>query len=310
MKVLFIPFSETWQNEEQKALVINSASSRWRCEYVAKYIPFAEIYKRDVTKLPGDFDVVVFQKAYTQEMVVIAKFLKLQGKKIVFDLCDADWVKPEAFLPISEMAKLADHLVASTFYIQEYLIKIYRKPTTLIVDRIDLEKYPDSQVKCHAQTENQRIVWVGNRNTIKYLNLFNEVLYQTCSEHPFTLRLISDQFNEYQCPDSMKVVTEEIKWNLDTVDGYIRDCDIMINPHDLNEEVGKAKSDNKTILAWSLGLPVVSHGNDKRIKSLLLAYLKSAEKRNKAGLLGRKFVKELYDSKISATEYRLIFNNL
>ncbi len=301
MKVLFLPFSETWENEKQRVLVQNSASSRFRCEWVARYWPEASIWHNGIPFY--NYDAYVFQKAYTLKFLEIAQTVKDDGKIIIFDVCDAGWDISTRDL-FERMMKLADYVTCSSEYIRQYVVRTYRKPVYFIPDRVDLREFPT--IKAHSDEGTRRVIWFGNRNTIPYLIAMNDVLFLANKKTPFTLVLLSDTFDGYTPIGPEGPEIEKVVWSREKANDTILSCDMTLNPHDFDIETGRAKSDNKTITAWALGLPVVSHGNTHRIESLLCAYLRSASLRNDVGSIGRRMVEQLYDVRTSVLEYQYV----
>lgn len=305
MRVLFVPFRETWEDENQRKMLEYSASSRFRCDWIAKHLEYSEVWKKKNASdsiNPLEYDVYIFQKTLTPPFIRMMNEVKNSNNRIIFDLCDAEWEKGNSDR-LREAVRMADVVTVSSFYLQQKMRELYGKPAELIVDRLDLEEHPSAKV--HSGI-GERVVWFGNRNTIKYIELMKDALEEAYKKMPFTLEVISDQF-EKMPKVSMPVIYTT--WNIKTVNDIIKKNDVAINPH-AEDSVGSAKSDNKTITAWALGLPVVSHGKQHHMACVLSAWLQSPEKRNEASRIGRSLVEQLYDIKQSALEYDEIIRRL
>lgn len=306
MNVLFLPFRETWETDEQKETIRYSASSRYRCDWVARYMPHADVWeKRSTTDtIPDNYDCYIFQKTITPFFLREARRLKEAGKILIFDLCDAEWSRPERADALETIIRTVDYVTCSSEYIRTYVAKTYRKPVRFIPDRMDLFEF--SHVK-HHEKGSARVAWFGNRNTIASLSMINDALYEAQKRIPFTLVLISDRFDGYRPIETfepaLRPVLEKIPWTIDGANEAILSCDVVVNPHDTTTDIGKAKSDNKTTTAWALGLPVVSHGNTHRMATLLSHYLTDPDSRNRVGAIGRARVEQLFDVRISALEF-------
>lgn len=300
-----IPFREMYDNEEQRTTIEKSASSRIRCDFIAKYWPEVKAWSKAESKntISDQFDVYVFQKAYSRDIIDIASKLKSLKKKIIFDLCDAEWVYPPRTETLSQMLRLADHVTTSSYYLFEYVSKNYGRPCTMILDRYDLSLYPKSAVKVHTESEFPTIVWFGNRNTIQYLNLIEPAILRI--RPPFNLLLISDRFEGWHPAPQHQYRLQTLPWSLEHEIENITKGDVVINPHS-DDEIGRAKSDNKTSLSWALGMPVVSHGNEHRIASVLANYLRHPEIRNEVGSIGRSMVEKFYDCRLSVIEWQRV----
>jgi hypothetical protein len=310
MKVLFIPFREMYETQQQREMIAQSASSRIRVDYLVKYWHDAEVWSRQwgtESRTWRDYDVYVFQKAYSSEMIQAAGELKAVGKKIVFDLCDAEWVYPSREKNLRDMMKLADHVTCSSFYIMEYVIRNYHRPATLILDRYDLARYPREKMKHHTESKWPTIVWYGNRNTAQYLSLIEPAILRI--QPPFNLLLIADELGAWLPAPTHQYKLHFRKWDLSREIENITTGDVVISPHG-DDDIGKAKSDNKTSLAWALGMPVVSHGNEQRIASLLAHYLRHPEIRQEVGRIGRDMVERFYDVRLSVIEWQRVIQSL
>ncbi len=263
----------------------------------------AEVWNKRTPEdtIPTSYDAYVFQKTYTPRFIETARSLKYDGKVVIFDLCDAEWVNPAREKNLREMLSVVDYVTTSSEFIRQYIVKNYHKLCRFIPDRLDLDTVP--KTKEHTG-KTSRVIWFGNRNTIAYLNMFNDILWKVNHDSPFTLVLMSDEFDAYtDMGGSDKPEIEKVKWEEKKANDVILGCDVVLNPHGVDDDIGKAKSDNKTTLSWALGLPVVSHGNFHRIESLLITYLRKPELRKTVGKIGRNMVEQLYDACISAVEF-------
>jgi hypothetical protein len=162
-------------------------------------------------------------------------------------------------------------------------------------------------MKKHTESQNPTIVWYGNRNTIQYLNLIEPAILRV--QPPFNLLLICDQFEGWNPNPNHQYRILTKPWSLESELVNITSGDVVINPH-ADNEIGLAKSENKTVLAWTLGMPVVSHGNDHRIASLLAHYLRQPEIREEVGSIGRSMVEKFYDVRLSVAEYQRVIKSL
>jgi len=91
-------------------------------------------------------------------------------------------------------------------------------------------------------------------------------------------------------------------WNALTVNADIIKADIVLNPR-LNTGKWKYKSNNKTVHAWALGMPVAH--TDKELDAL--ASKESREKESKEKL---ELVKNEYDVLLSVKQYQDLINEI
>ncbi len=247
------------------------------------------------------YDVYVFQKRFAlPEDFELAKKLKGLGKKIIFDLCDAEWANAGREKSLLQMIDLANALTASTKYVADWMTTQTGKEVAVIPDRIDLESH-----ELITPPENEPLIvgWYGNKLTLRYLEDIASELNAAHEKVPFKMRVIWENERIFNVSDEIE--TENITWKLKTVNQEIGRCDIIINPHG-DDALGKGKSNNKTITAWALGRPVL----EEDFAVGLPIYLRSATLRYAVGLAGRKDVIEKYDVEDSVNQLRKVISSL
>lgn len=294
-RVLFLPFAE-----QTKALKF-SASSRVRARWVTKYWEKADYW--DGKTDPVEWDVIIFQKFFQHDyQVEMAKTLKAMGKKIIFDICDAEWDNPNRHAKLVAMTKIADFTICSTFWLAEEMTKRYKANTYFIPDRQDLSLFP--KVKTHREKKKPMIVWYGNQNTIQYVEQRRKVLETLGNYYDLTIRLILE---EGFTLDLKNVTVDKQEWKLDTMNDLILEGDIVFNPHGTNS-ISLAKSDNKTTHAWALQMPVVTHGTDGHMMDQFMSYLNDYKLRQSVGNQGRKIVERYFNIIISVNEWKVLLS--
>lgn len=235
----------------------NIGSSRIRCDWPIKHwksgggIGDAERYH-----LGQHYDVMIYQKAYWIEHAKA-----FQGVKIL-DLCDPDWLTWS--YPIKEMIDLCDAVTCSTFEIAKFISQLADdKPVWVIPDRIDFTNLP--KPKTHFGPL-KRCVWYGYSENFEVLGSAIPALKKRGLE----LIVVS---NESYVDDKRDIEIRNLPWTPTTWMDDIMKGDVVLNPQ---PKVGrfKYKSDNKTVQAYALGLPVAH--TDKELDQFL-----TAEARNK-----------------------------
>jgi len=260
----------------------NIGSSRIRARWLVKYWDEAELFK-----IGQKYDAVIYQKAY---MVEHAKVFK--GVKIL-DLCDPDWL--HWGYRVSEMISEVDAITTSTEVLAEAIRNFTDKPVLCIPDRMDLGVHMGR--KFH-QGKAEWVVWFGYstgfdmiKPTLHYLKKFGLNLI-VISEKGFMLP------GSYQ--DSIEL--KNLPWTEDTVNKDILMGDMVINPQ---SKAGKwkYKSNNKSLTAWALGMPVALDYED------LEKYL-DPEVRQKESKMRLLEIKEKWDIKQSIVEYKELINKI
>lgn len=252
------------------------ASSRIRANWLIKYWEDAELFK-----VGRKYDVTIYQKAYNIRQAPLNDGIK------ILDLCDAEW---HVMKPVMQMASYCDAVVVSTQPLKDYLKKFFPdKPIVVIPDRMDLEHH--TQQKKH-EGEAKTAVWYGYKgNHIvldQVLNALNELKLGliVISESPFVI-------NQSIYPN---IELTNYVWSIDTVNADIIKGDIVLNPR-FEHGKWRFKSNNKTITAWALGMPVANTRED--LERLLPVHARIEEANTR--LIE---IREKYDVRQSVSEYK------
>ncbi len=282
----------------------NIGSSRIRGKWLAKYWPEAE------ELIQGKpYDAVVYQKAYWVEHARLFK-----GTKIL-DLCDRDWT--HWGYRVKEMIDEVDAITCSTEALRDAVQHFTSKKVYLVPDRIDLQAHP--QRKEHRGNGRAKtVVWFGYSSGFPLLQsslgaLVKYRLNLICiADTPFVLPMTvmrprrdmykSDEGYAEAVNGKHFVDLKNYLWSLETVNDDIIRGDIVINP---KSEVGRwrYKSNNKTVTAWALGMPV-AHGREE-----LERFLDESERVAEAERRIKE-VRELYDVRKSVDEMKAVINEV
>ena len=230
----------------------NIGSSRIRADWLIEKWGTDERSTAERFKQGGKYDVVIFQKAYWLEYAKAFKGIK------ILDLCDPDWLDWNT--PLVQMIQEVDAITCSTQAICDFVSNLTEKPVKLIKDRINLDTLPKNK-KQHVGTAT-KIAWFGYDTNQAMLSQAIPVLI----EKKMSLVVISNKPYHLKPLDRKNLELKNYAWGKDTVDLDLLTADIVINP---KKDTGKwkYKSDNKTIHAWSLGIPVAH--NDTELKSFM-----------------------------------------
>jgi hypothetical protein len=203
-------------------------SSRIRCRWVEKYckdiVPF---------KNGGEYDAVIYQKAYWKEHMDA-----FQGIKI-FDICDPDWMDGR---PIVEVIEKMDAITCPTQALADYLKQLTDKPVLVIPDRVDPEDhYPQKEVHIgRAKT----VVWFGYSQNQVVLDQTLNILKK------MDLKLVVISERPYRDADV------NVKFDYPTLYQEMTKHDIVLLPSYTKDIRFTFKSNNKTLQAWAVKMPV------------------------------------------------------
>jgi hypothetical protein len=273
VKVLFIPCYHDGLPRE-------TGSARIRCDWVARHWPGAEIM--DGSQRLAGFDAYVFQKAYLTEKVqewiaTVARWRDMGACRLALDLCDPDFLQGEHAGRLLDVLPLFDFAVAPTPSIAGWLSQWL--PAHVVPDRVDLAEVAKIGAATPRDTDRPRLVWAGYGRNMASLT----PLLPAARELGLELDVLAFDrplpFADF--------------WR--RVAGY----DVLLNPRPRMGPLSY-KSDNKTLVAWALGLPVACTPRDLEI-------LLDPEQRRAEGEHGRRVVREDYDARLSAADWQRLF---
>lgn len=259
----------------------NLGSTKIRADWVINKWPEAERFVQG-----KQYDAVIYQKAYFVEH---AKAFK--GKKI-FDICDPDFM--HWGYRTKEMIEEVDVITTSTEELANAFRKFTNKPVICVPDRIDLDTIDKRK---YHKGDAQWVAWYGYSHNFDML----KPVVPTLKRLGLDLMVISDGAfapgTGYQ-----DVHVRNIKFNWESIQQDLLDADIVVNPQS-KQGKWKYKSNNKTVMAWALGLPV---SDDIETLKLFI----NEEERRKEQVKRLIEVKDLWEVSKSVDQYKEILSSL
>jgi hypothetical protein len=261
-------------------------SSRIRASSLIGYWPESELFK-----IGRCYSTVIFQKAYWLEYAKAFNGLK------ILDLCDPDLLHWDS--PCKAMADACDIVTTSTQSLKSLVSRYTCTPTFCVPDRIDLSSVRNFR-KCHLGNGPTRTAaWFGYRTNFPSLDCaIPELVLHGINQ----LIVVADADSPYWLPlefyGAIRVIN--YPWKAETIHGHLLEADIVLN-FSLDSGRWKYKSNNKTTLAWAIGLPVAHSGSD-------LATLLSEESRIAEAEMRYEEVRRDYDVRISVDEYKSLID--
>lgn len=219
-------------------------SSMIRARWIAEKWPEASEWKH------GDkFDALILQKVYWMDMVQ-----DFHGPKIL-DMCDPDWMKSEATnCKLIEISKYVDAITCSTNELTNVIKNIIKHiPVLTIPDRLNMDYFT---VKKQHTEKAKAVVWFGYYHKAK--EVLNYVM-PSLKKRGLSLYVISN--SEFIPDNDYGVEVSNIAWTPNNAFMDIQSGDFVINPPSPLRDL-RFKSNNKTLIAWALGMPVVETADD------------------------------------------------
>lgn len=266
----------------------NVGSTKIRVHNLIKYWPDFSLYRY------GDLpDVMIFQKVYVGKDY---KFPKTLPCIKILDIADPDWLEG---VPIKETVDAMDAITCPTEPLAEFIRQLTDKPVRVIKDRFDLTEFPSRKIhRGQAKT----VVWFGYHHNASALKL----AVQSIERRGLRLKVIADQdpFASRWAfkPKEFESKYEFVKYQPDTAYLEIQKADICVLPK-MNRPQDKFKSENKTVIAQLLGLPVAVNAEE-------LDQLMTAEQRNLNINAMYDKLKQDYDVNKSIKEYKDLIDEI
>lgn len=259
-------------------------SSRIRARWLLPYWDECEEYC-----IGKDYSFLIFQKVYWKPMME-----KFEGIKIL-DLADPDWLENK---PVFEFIDLADAVTTSTQALADYIQKMRPKMLVkCIPDRIYLPEA--TPIKEDYGDTLKTLVWFGYSQNTHYLySAFDQLINMDIE-----LIIISNTPFEPSLMYKGRLKLKNIPYNYETLNKELIKYDAVLMTDPVGDERAKYKSNNKTLQAWSLGMPVIKVPAD-------LDAMRSPEARKAEGMRVRKEIEEKFDVKYSVKEYQQIIEIL
>lgn len=198
-------------------------------------------------------DALIFQKVYWPEMIELYPGVK------ILDLCDPDWLN--GTLELVKMSKMVDAITCSSAGLYEYIRKIVGDYCEVrhIPDRLDLDFF--DKKKEHFDKA-KAAVWFGYSHNAR--QVLPQVLPSLANLN-LNLVVVSDEPFAPSVDYGVDVSFRKFMW--ETIKYDLQAGDILINPQPMDNVNYRYKSENKTWIAWAMGLPVAN--NEEEMKRFL-----------------------------------------
>lgn len=254
-----------------------SGSARIRAEWVCRYWDGAEVY--DGSQRFAGYDLYVFQKAYLVERTrhwirTVARWRDEGRCRLAFDLCDPDFLEPEHERRMLSVLPLFDFAVATTQPIADWLTQWL--PVYVIPDRVDVTATRGIGCNTITGTLKPRLVWAGYERNVAALGELRPVIERMGLPLEIMALRRPLSFDEF--------------WQ------RVVKYDVLLNPLP-SVPPFSYKSDNKSIIAQALGMPVARTVED-------ILRLCDPQERRRESIARTSEVEALWDVRLSVDEWR------
>jgi len=194
---------------------------------------------------------------------------------------------------VKEMIDLMDAITVPTESMKEAISKFTDKPIYVIPDRVDLNEFQEKKV--HEGTATKAL-WFGYSQNFDVLaSAVNELVRNN-------LELLVVSNTTFNSNTTKKIEITNYKFKEDTYKTHLMQGDIILNPKTLSGK-WKFKSNNKTLIAWALGIPVAE--DDIQLKLLM-----HPKERIKEIELRTQELKDKWDIKFSVQEMKDVISKI
>jgi glycosyltransferase involved in cell wall biosynthesis len=292
------------------------------------------VYANFLLKLMS-YNIIYFQKRYSEIDIKLNKLARLLGKKTIFDIDDAPGgtkLSTEAEKQAIEMIKTSSAVIVGSHKLRDFA-QDFNKHVYLIHSSINLNYYKPRKEK--KDRNYNTLGWIGNG--INYKNdllTFIEPIEELGREHNIRLALIGALGQEeiYHNFGKMKNVTVQIIDSIDwanpiAVPSAISDFDIGLYPL-LNNKYNQYKCGFKALEYMAMEIPVVANSvaenkfivengkdgflisNESNWKEYISYLIENKNIREKMGKEGRSKIENNYSLEVCANKLINVFERI
>jgi glycosyltransferase involved in cell wall biosynthesis len=319
----------------------NRASARLRsflpCRYLREAGWRCEIFERENL---ASYKLVIFQKAYDEDSITLAKLLADRGVKTILDLSDNHFYNPHDLPALGERAKRLHRMIEAVDAVSvstPELGKLIDHRDCVVIDDVVDAPQSNAALLVLSRLKDRltnilsarplRIVWYGNAGSenppFGLIDLPRALphLEALHAQMPVELTIISnseDLFRKYLGKVHFPVTYYE--WTYDTFPSIFRRQDVCIIPVAANPFTF-CKTSNRLVLSLLMGVPVIadeipSYSEFRDFVFLsdwqnsLRAYAADKELRRQHVRRGRLYIQSKYNKKRVVSQWSALFERM
>lgn len=243
------------------------ASTRLRCYDVMQQLN-KEGYTTEIYQVDQPYDVVIFQKCFSEEHLGLAKDLKEKGIVTVLDIninIVEEYGEVTAIFSSSQLASIKrqrsdiheflkeiDHVLVSSFALVESYRK-YHSSVFCIEEMVTSNFF--KQEKKHQQSSAVTLLYSGYAVKAKELEGIREVLTQLHMQHKIEVLCLSERVPEI---DMGQVPVRFISYEQKRLPALLLEGDIKVAPRNLANKYNIGHSFTKVAYPMAVGIPAVA----------------------------------------------------
>jgi hypothetical protein len=341
-RIGYVPYSDTLEKPGDRRRFVAYAKAR--------------NLKFELAEPDQRYDIVVLS-----ELADISVWNNHPDSKIVYDFIDSylaiprtnikQWLRGIAWYAvgrhrhlhfdywsiIQDMCRRADAVVCTTEE-QKLDIQNYCQNVHIVHDiHSSIVREIKDDYRCG---EPFNLVWEGLPSNLSQLKQIQQVLRKLNKRRPLVLNIVTDldqarmlgHFGRVQSIDMAREVFDSVKfhlWEELTCSDIICNCDLAIIPIDLSDPFVSGKPENKLLLFWRMGVPVITSATPAYLRAMKGAGLEGFACRNQdewmtaieymidnesarceAGDLGRSFAEIHYGEDVLLARWDAVFDSL
>ena len=257
-----------------------------------------------------------------------AKYLVGQARHFRFRYTDA----------LRDLCRRADAVVCSTEEQRSVILPLCSN----VIPILDYHAVALGAIKTHYGTDAQaHLVWEGQPANVSTFEAIREPLQRLSSRRRIALHLITDLTYSAALKNIGRRSTADLarriipireqyiySWNERTLSAIATQCDLAVIPIPLESPMYMAKPENKMLLLWRMGLPVVASATPAYRRAMSAAgvrglckdddewvvtldeFLDSEQLRRESAERGRAFVESTQSEEVFLSRYDRLFQSI
>lgn len=224
--------------------------------FIPRQLPRGLIGRLRLLHSADDYDAVILQRRLLS--ITLLRLLRKRAKCLIYDIDDALWEPNRPLGAVAErrtrqrfevLATLVDHVAAGSEHLAEAFQR--RGASAKVIPTVLNPN--DYQTKRHTDTPSPRLVWIGSRSTLPYLDSLRPALAESVRRMP-QLELVTIADATLDPPPSP---IRHIAWSGDGEAADLLEGDIGIAPTP-DDPFTRGKCGFKILQYMAAGLPTIA----------------------------------------------------